>query len=72
MIQELFDIISPKALGVLLLGSFVVFKIIQWISIELRIRALGGHAPKIASYLPGGIITDSSFCLPPTLILYRP
>jgi len=55
MLEELFSSISPKALGILILGSFVVFKLIKWLSAELRIRALGGHAPRIRSYLPGGI-----------------
>ncbi|KAH8588608.1 cytochrome P450 52A5 [Bisporella sp. PMI_857] len=52
MIEEILKTVSPTVLGLLLLGSLVLFKIIQWTEKELRIRRLGGHGAYVDSWLP--------------------
>jgi hypothetical protein len=54
MINEILERASPKTLAIAVVAIFVLFKITQWIKAELKIRALGGHAPKVRTFLPYG------------------
>ena len=54
MIDEILEHASPKTLGIVAVAIFVLVKISQWINKKLKIRALGGHAPKVRTFLPYG------------------
>ncbi|RDW85084.1 hypothetical protein BP6252_02674 [Coleophoma cylindrospora] len=46
---------SPKTLAIAIATILVLLKIKQWISVERQIRALGGHAPRIKTWLPADL-----------------
>ena len=54
MIDAILERASPKTLAIAIITVFILVKISQWIKIELKIRALGGHAHKIRTWLPYG------------------
>ena len=57
MIEELLQSLSP---GRVLLAAIVVYTIVLYsrrILVEREIRTLGGHAPKVRTYLPLGDFT---------------
>jgi hypothetical protein len=54
MIEDILKHTSPFNIGVAFLGIFVLAVVTGWIREELKIRALGGHAPKIRTWLPWG------------------
>lgn len=58
MIGALLDHISLKNLFSGLIIVYILFKITQWLNTERKIRALGGHAPRIPTYLPFGTISS--------------
>ncbi|KAG9244570.1 cytochrome P450 [Calycina marina] len=54
MLEEIFSL-SPKALGVLLVSSYVVYRFVQRVQMDLRIRKLGGKAVSSGAWLPWDI-----------------
>lgn len=54
LLNNIIDNVSRKDIVIGILGFFVVYISVKWISEERKIRSLGGHAPKIGTYLPFG------------------
>lgn len=54
MIDSLLEHVHPKSLAVAIVVLLVLAKFSQWVNKERKIRALGGHAPKIRTWLPYG------------------
>lgn len=54
MIEDILKHASPKNVGFALLGLLVLVKVVGWMQVELKIRGLGGHAPRIKTWLPLG------------------
>jgi energy-converting hydrogenase Eha subunit B len=54
MIQDILDNISPKTLLAGIVVTYTLVRTVQWLDEERRIRALGGHARKVRTYLPFG------------------
>lgn len=54
MLETILNHLSPKVLLIGLAVLYVVRNIVNHIFTERRIYALGGHAPKIRTYIPGG------------------
>jgi len=55
MIEDILKHTSPLNIAIAAITVYIVLKITGWVRVELRIRALGGRAPKIRTYLPWGI-----------------
>jgi hypothetical protein len=55
---------SPKTIAVALLAMYIVLETTQWTNTERKIRALGGHALRLETWLPWDI--SSSFVYLPT------
>ena len=67
MVGNILDHVLPKTLAIAIVAVLCLVKVSQWIKIELKIRALGGHAPKIRTWLPYGI-----YLLPPKMLPLPP
>ncbi|KAH8814950.1 cytochrome P450 [Xylogone sp. PMI_703] len=52
MIGSLLDQVSLKFIALGFATAYFLVKTIQWIITERKIRVLGGHAPRIRTYLP--------------------
>ncbi|KAL3419033.1 cytochrome P450 52A5 [Phlyctema vagabunda] len=52
MLEAVLQHVSPKTLAIAIVAVFLLLKLKSWVSDELKIRALGGHALKIRAYLP--------------------
>jgi cytochrome P450 len=62
MFDDIIAYVSIKTVCLAIIVAYGLVTISKWISDERKIRTLGGHAPKIPSYLPFGM---------PSLKLYR-
>jgi hypothetical protein len=60
MIEDIIKHTSPRTVGAALLAVLILWKLSQWLTVEMKIRALGGHAPKIRTWLPWGTFSSSS------------
>jgi hypothetical protein len=54
MIDGIIAYVSIKTVWLAIIVAYALLTISKWISDERKIRVLGGHAPKIPSYLPYG------------------
>lgn len=54
MIDIILDRASPKTIAIAVFAIFVLVKLTQRLNKERKIRALGGHAPRIPTWLPFG------------------
>jgi hypothetical protein len=54
MIDDIIAYVSIKTVCLAIVVAYCLITVSKWISDERKIRALGGHAPKIPSYLPYG------------------
>lgn len=52
MIDSFLEQIHPKTLAVAVVALLILVRISQWVNKERKIRGLGGHAPKIRTWLP--------------------
>jgi len=57
MIDDIIAYVSIKTVCLAVILAYALITVSKWISDERKIRALGGHAPKIPSYLPFGMST---------------
>lgn len=55
MIEDVLNHTSPKTLGLTVVGILVLYTITKWIRVDLKIRSLGGRAPRVSTWLPFGI-----------------
>ncbi|KAF8853365.1 putative cytochrome 52A4 [Acephala macrosclerotiorum] len=55
MIEEIFERVSPKTLIVAVIAILSLLKVSQWINTERKIRALGGHAYRVKTWIPGDV-----------------
>jgi hypothetical protein len=60
MIEQILQQTSPKTITIACVLIYTLVKVAGWLNIELKIRALGGHAPKAKTWLPWGITSQSS------------
>jgi hypothetical protein len=56
--------LSLRATTVMVLGFFATVTLVRWISMELKIQKLGGHAPKLKTRFPFGMHYGSAPYLP--------
>lgn len=54
MIEGILEHASPKMVVVAVVAILALVKVTQWITTEWKIRSLGGRAPRIKTWLPGG------------------
>jgi len=54
MIEQILEHTSPKSIIAALFAVLALVKVTQWINNERKIRALGGRAPVIKTWLPFG------------------
>jgi hypothetical protein len=64
MIEEIFHHVSITRVLVAFVVVLSLIWFTKWINTERKIRALGGHAPRIRTYLPGGNLTPEPFTKP--------
>jgi hypothetical protein len=55
MIDDITAYVSIKTVYLAIILAYCLVTVSKWISDERKIRALGGHAPKIPSYIPFGM-----------------
>ena len=55
MIDDIIAYVSIKTVCLAIIVAYVLLTVSKWISDERKISALGGHAPKIPSYIPFGM-----------------
>ena len=55
MIEEILQHATPKLVVVAVVAIFALVKVTQWVTTELKIRSLGGHAHRVKTWLPGGM-----------------
>ena len=55
MIEEILQHATPKLVVVAVIAIFALVKVTQWVTTELKIRSLGGHAHRVKTWLPGGM-----------------
>ena len=54
MIEGIVEYVSVKTVCLAIVVAYGLIAVSKWVSDELKIRALGGHAPRIPIYLPYG------------------
>lgn len=54
MIEEFFQHLSIRTIGTLVVALLAIRFITRWIIKEQKIKALGGHCPKVKYYIPFG------------------
>jgi hypothetical protein len=60
MIEQILEHTSPKTIIAALFVVLALIKVTQWINNERKIRALGGHAPVVKTWLPFGKTANPS------------
>jgi hypothetical protein len=55
MIEEIFEHATPKMVVVAISAILILVLVTQRITTEWKIRSLGGHAPRVKTWLPLGI-----------------
>ncbi|CZR50443.1 related to n-alkane-inducible cytochrome P450 [Phialocephala subalpina] len=55
MIEEIFERVPPKTLIIAVVAILSLLKVSQWINTERKIRALGGHAYRVRTWIPGDV-----------------
>ncbi|KAE8449366.1 hypothetical protein EG329_008267 [Mollisiaceae sp. DMI_Dod_QoI] len=55
MIEEILTRVSAKTLIVAIIAVLSLWKVSQWVNTERKIRALGGHAYRVRTWIPGDV-----------------
>jgi hypothetical protein len=64
MIEELLDRTSLKTLILAFIAIYALIKVSQRITAERKIRALGGRAVRVKTWIPGGPYLSTSLIVP--------